>query len=114
MTLRIDMTNESCQNIVTFMVHVKENWLYQATRGGTTHTRTFSRTLVSFREAVDVPPNMRKTYEREIELPNLQPSYACAIIVHDFHVAVSRMVQSKVYTKRLDMHIYGRHLRQHA
>ncbi|KAH7694595.1 Protein ARRD-11, partial [Aphelenchoides avenae] len=92
MVLSLDINNESNEHVTAVNVRITEDWNYQAaceTLFGTySDSRCFSRDLLSFSEALDVPPREADRYERRIKLPNLQPSYGCQITTHNFYMSI--------------------------
>ncbi|KAH7726248.1 Protein ARRD-7 [Aphelenchoides avenae] len=92
MVLSLDINNESNERVTAVNVRLTEAWNYQAACaslfGPQVHSRCFSRDLLSFAEAFDVPPREADCYERRIRLPNLQPSYGCQITSHIFYISI--------------------------
>lgn len=92
MTLTIDIQNDSSETVTTIFVRLAEEWVYQAYHCGCRQSRTFSRDLLSFSERMDLPPHQQDRYQRRIQLPSLQPSYACPITAHTFYLSVSQLL----------------------
>ncbi|KAH7717473.1 Arrestin domain-containing protein 3 [Aphelenchoides avenae] len=99
MHLRVDIDNASSETVRTIQIRVVEEWVYTghsaypSLYGTIQASLPVAKYVLSFNEAVSIEPQNKDRYERRIKLPPLQPSYACAITVHNFYVEVLTVLQ---------------------